>query len=347
MNPRLLIIIIAFISTLASCEKKDRRESSTSNNSIEQLVDKKNAWEYLEDIQRIADENQNHRSVSSPGGIATANYITNQLHLIGFTPKALSFEFEKKNHEKIKGQNIIVDITGKSDSIIMFGAHYDSVEMGPGINDNATGVAILLELASALEELKIKPEKTIRFAFWDAEEEGVIGSSSYIKNLPELEKNKITSYINIDMVGTKDPDILILDGDGNSFKQMREDLKKNGMPDKEINKMVGEMEKRMPKPKPGSAELEKIIDKYLKDKNIKYKDDIITSLSTDTASFFQLSPTSGIVMTHDILQKDGSLLFAPCYHQACDDIKNVNRTSFNIALGLISHLVDKLAYVRK
>ncbi|GEN73666.1 hypothetical protein [Chryseobacterium lathyri] len=112
------------------------------------------------------------------------------------------------------------------------------------------------------------------------------------------------------------------------------------MPEKEINAML----EGMPKPHPGSAELEKIVENYLKGQNIKYTDDLITSLSTDTAPFFQLSPTVGIVMTHDIEEENGVLLFAPCYHQACDNISNVDRKSFNIALGLISHLADKLAF---
>lgn len=338
MKKSTLILFSVIFAGIISCKKAER------SSSVEELANKEATWKHLESIQKIADDNKNHRSVGSPGGIATANYIIGQLKLLGLNPSKLPFETEGKNHKKINGQNIIVDIPGKSSDIVMFGAHYDSVEMGPGINDNATGVAILLELASALQKKGSQLEKTIRIAFWDAEEEGVLGSAYYTKHLSDADKKRITNYINVDMVGTKQPDILVLDGNGSSFKQMREDFKKSGLPDKEIDAMISDLKKDIPKPKEGAAELEKMVEDYLNNKKIKYKDDLITSISTDTFPFLQISPTTGIAMTHDIMQDDKSLLFAPCYHQPCDNINNVDKNSFYIALGLITYLADKLAF---
>ncbi|WP_426478977.1 M20/M25/M40 family metallo-hydrolase [Chryseobacterium sp. CBSDS_008] len=336
-----LILSFAVASFIISC--KNTEQKTIQNFSVEQLVDKNTTWKHLEEIQKIADNNQNHRSVGSPGGIETANYIESQLNTFGLKPLRLPFETEDREHKKIKGQNIVVEIPGKSKDIIMFGAHYDSVEMGPGINDNATGVAILLEMASVIKKQNIIPEKTIRIAFWDAEEEGVLGSVYYTKHLSESEKKSIKSYINVDMMGTKQPEILVLDGDGSSFQQMREIFKKKGIPAQKIEQLVREMEKSIPKLKAGSAELEKIVETYLKNKNIKYKDDLLTSLSTDTTAFIEICPTTGLGMIHDILQADGKLLFAPCYHQPCDNISNVDKDSFYIGLGLITHLADQLA----
>lgn len=338
MRKTTAMIAFAMASFLVSCKKNNNTLPSQSI-SIEKTANKESAWKHLEAIQKIADKNQNHRSVGSPGGIATADYIIEQLQLLGLKPEKIPFETQDAKKNIIKGQNIIVEIPGKSSDVIMFGAHYDSVEMGPGINDNATGVAILLEMALAAKKTNIQPEKTIRIAFWDAEELGVLGSPAYIKNLSEPEKKKISSYINIDMVGTKDPEIIILDGDGSSIPPLKEDFKKAGISDKEIENILG----GMPKAHPGSAELEKIVEEYLKSKKILYKDDLMTSLSTDTIPFFQLSPTTGIVMTHPTTEANDVLLFAPCYHQACDNISNVDKKSFNIALGLVAHMVDKLA----
>lgn len=331
MRKKIVAIAFAAASLFISCKRAEI--------SIEQSISKESTWKHLEDIQKIADQNKNHRSVGSPGGIATANYIVEQLELSGLKAVRLPFEAEGVDKKKIKGQNIIVDIPGKSSDIVFFGAHYDSVENGPGINDNATGVAILLEIASVVKKKNIQPEKTIRIAFWDAEESGVVGSADYIKSISEEEKKKISSYVNVDMVGTKDSEILILDGDRSSIQPFKDTLKKNGLADKDIEAMVG----GIPAAHQGSSKLEKIAESYLKAKNIKYKDDLFTSLSTDTAPFFKLSPTTGLMMTHEILEKDGALLYASCYHQACDNINNVDKKSFDIAIGLISHFADELA----
>ncbi|WP_111960894.1 M20/M25/M40 family metallo-hydrolase [Chryseobacterium lathyri] len=202
MRKKTLFMVLSITTLVVSC-KKSNKTPQISSTSIEQFVDKNTTWRHLEDIQKIADKNQNHRSIGSSGGIATANYIVGQLELLGLKPIKLPFEIEGRNNKKIKGQNIVVEILGKSDKVVMFGAHYDSVEIGPGINDNATGVAILLELVSAARKMNIQPEKTIHIAFWDAEEEGVLGSASYIKQLSEQEKKRINSYINVDMVGIR------------------------------------------------------------------------------------------------------------------------------------------------
>lgn len=338
MRKTTTMIAFAIASILISCKNNNTLPSQSI--SIEKTANKESAWKHLEAIQQIADKNQNHRSVGSPGGVATADYIVEQLQLLELKPEKIPFEAQNAKKNTIKGQNIIVEIPGKSSEIVMFGAHYDSVEMGPGINDNATGVAILLEMALAVKKTNIQPDKTIRIAFWDAEEFGVLGSAAYIKNLSEPEKRKISSYINVDMVGTKEPETLVLDGDESSIPPMKENFKKAGVSEKEIEMMLG----GIPKPHQGSAELEKIVEQYLKSKKVTYKDDLMTSLSTDTAPFYQLSPTTGIVMIHTIEEADGVLLFAPCYHQECDNINNVDKKSFNIALGLVTHMVDKLAF---
>jgi Zn-dependent M28 family amino/carboxypeptidase len=82
----------------------------------------------------------------------------------------------------------------------MLGAHLDSVVDGPGINDNGSGVAALLELADALRDTV--PAATIRLAFWGGEELGLAGSSSYVRNLSEEERGRIVAYLNADMLAS-------------------------------------------------------------------------------------------------------------------------------------------------
>jgi len=82
--------------------------------------------------------------------------------------------------------NVIAELPGKNDdNVVMAGAHLDSVQRGPGIQDNGSGSAALLEVAEQLG--KLKPQNTLRFAWWGAEEAGLIGSTEYVNGLSEAE----------------------------------------------------------------------------------------------------------------------------------------------------------------
>jgi aminopeptidase Y len=90
--------------------------------------------------------------------------------------------------------------TGDPDSVVMLGAHLDSVIDGPGINDDGSGVAMLLEIARWMSTREA--DATVRFAFWAGEEEGLYGSREYVDALPEAERGAIVAYLNLDMVGS-------------------------------------------------------------------------------------------------------------------------------------------------
>ena len=75
--------------------------------------------------------------------------------------------------------------TGRADRTVVVGAHLDSVLEGPGINDNGSGSATILEVAEEMSELGIQPRNKVRFAFWGAEESGLIGSEYYVDQLSE------------------------------------------------------------------------------------------------------------------------------------------------------------------
>lgn len=323
--------------------------SSNDNNAADQRIDlttvvnTDNAWKHLVAFQKIADENNNNRSVGSPGGIATVDYILGQLKALGLEPYTQVFT----NGKGVKGRNVIVDIKGKLDKVTMIGGHFDSVEHGPGINDNATGVAVLLEMINQIVKNKVIPNHSLRFAFWDSEEENVAGSRYYVKELSAEEKGKLVNYINIDMVGTGNPTLLITDGDGSSWKTMREDMLKDVKADeerKEIEEMLVVLEQSYPKQVAGADKLEQLYVEYLKDKNMNYKDDYLLSNNSDVFAFLGIVPAFGIVMTNEQEMEDGGLLYAPCYHQKCDDIKNVDKKSFAFALNSITYLVQKIAF---
>jgi Zn-dependent M28 family amino/carboxypeptidase len=103
--------------------------------------------------------------------------------------------------ERRRTVNVIAETAaGRADRVVMAGGHLDSVPAGPGINDNGSGVATLLEAAEAIGARP--PGTPVRLAFWGAEELGLIGSRRYVRGLGGAERGRIAAYLNFDMVGS-------------------------------------------------------------------------------------------------------------------------------------------------
>jgi hypothetical protein len=105
--------------------------------------------------------------------------------------------------------NIIAETKqGDPNNVVMLGAHLDSVQKGAGINDDGSGTAALLEIMTAVRRYDSFPNK-IRFAWWGAEESGLVGSLYYTSHLTEAEADSIKYYFNYDMIGSPQPDFSI------------------------------------------------------------------------------------------------------------------------------------------
>lgn len=102
--------------------------------------------------------------------------------------------------------------TGSTQNVVMAGAHLDSVPEGPGINDNGSGVAAILETAVQLGSSP-QVQNAVRFAFWGAEEEGLIGSTKYVQTLDAEALKDIALYLNFDMLASPNPAYFTYDGD--------------------------------------------------------------------------------------------------------------------------------------
>jgi Peptidase family M28/PA domain len=111
--------------------------------------------------------------------------------------------------ERRETANVIAE-TGPEDGrrVVMAGGHLDSVPAGPGLNDNGSGVAALLHIADRLAGRELP----LRFAFWGAEEIGLVGSRRYMDGLSRSERQRIAAYVNLDMVGTPDSEPEVYDG---------------------------------------------------------------------------------------------------------------------------------------
>jgi Zn-dependent M28 family amino/carboxypeptidase len=115
-------------------------------------------------------------------------------------------------------QNLIAETpTGRDNQTVMAGAHLDSVPEGPGIEDNGTGSAALLEIALQMKRLGVQPRDTVRFAWWGAEEAGLVGSQRYVDSLTPSQLSDIDLYLNFDMIGSPNYGRFIYDGDGSAF----------------------------------------------------------------------------------------------------------------------------------
>ncbi|BAX78770.1 M28 family metallopeptidase [Labilibaculum antarcticum] len=148
----------------------------------------------------------------------TVDYTTFMLKSDVISPDAKKITYDIKSEliEDYQTQNLIGYLPGKSDTCIIFSAHYDHLghfgdKIYPGANDNASGVAMVLNLAKHFKSLKKKPHYTMVFALFSGEEAGLLGSKHYAENpLISLDKTKIN--LNFDMVATGDKGIFVING---------------------------------------------------------------------------------------------------------------------------------------
>lgn len=139
------------------------------------------------------------RHFENPGSLdGAANYIEQKLVASGLQTQRHSFENNTYH-------NIIAEISGTSriDEIIIVGAHYDTVWLSPGANDNASGVAAMLEIARNLAGMN--PERTIRFVAFSNEEQPFAGSDEmgsmmYARHVQEAGENIVAMY-SLEMLG--------------------------------------------------------------------------------------------------------------------------------------------------
>jgi Zn-dependent M28 family amino/carboxypeptidase len=113
--------------------------------------------------------------------------------------------------------NVIAETDGgRTDRVVLLGAHLDSVAEGPGINDNGSGSAVVLEIAEQIAALGVEPRNQSRFAFWGGEEAGLFGSQYYVDTLPKTELKNISVNLNFDMLGSPNFVRFVYDGDGSA-----------------------------------------------------------------------------------------------------------------------------------
>ncbi|TDZ67613.1 putative leucine aminopeptidase 2 [Colletotrichum trifolii] len=204
-------------------------------------------------------------------------------------------------------QNVFVETEeGDPHNVIMLGAHLDSVQAGPGINDDGSGTSLLLELFHALTKYRTKNK--VRFAWWGAEENGLLGSKHYCSNLAPADVDDLLVYLNFDMVSKGY--FGVADTDGSSH---------------------GSVAPR------GSDVVEHIYEAYFESKGHEVTPAILTN-GSDYASFWQiLNKPFGFLNTGTAVAQD------PCYHQACDTIENPDPETITVNARAAAHMLTVLS----
>ncbi|WP_225636362.1 M28 family metallopeptidase [Streptomyces solaniscabiei] len=168
-----------------------------------------NVKAHLAQLQSIATANGGNRAHGRPGYQASINYVKAKLDAAGFTTTVQQFSSSGRT-----GYNLIADWPGgDTNQVVMSGSHLDSVTSGPGINDNGSGSAAVLETALAVARSGYQPTKHLRFAWWGAEELGLVGSRYYVNSLGSTGRAKISGYLNFDMIGSPNPGYFVYDDD--------------------------------------------------------------------------------------------------------------------------------------
>ncbi len=160
-----------------------------------------NAYAFMKQLQ----SNYPYRQVNSSNGMLSGaeEWLKSQIVTMGYEYMAQPFTMTSADGvTPCYGENLIFSKQGASDRVIVVGAHYDCVEQTFGTDDNASGVGVLLELAS-IYSTKESPY-TIRFVLFSAEEPGCLGSQYYVDNLSQEERDRIACMINIDTIAAGD-----------------------------------------------------------------------------------------------------------------------------------------------
>ena len=221
--------------------------------------------------------------------------------------------------------NVIADSRrGDKDRTIVVGAHLDSVEAGPGINDNGSGTATILEIAEQVAKLKDDPRNRLRFAFWGAEEAGLVGSTAYVaEQVSSGGIEDIEANLNFDMLGS--PNFVRFVYDGNSSDTPPPP---GGAP-------------------AGSAQIEQLFLRYFRSQGL-VTDPTAFDGRSDYGAFIANGVPAGGLFTgaegiktarqEAIYGGFAGLAFDPCYHQACD-------TFFNLSYTAVDQMSDAAADV--
>jgi aminopeptidase Y len=207
----------------------------------------------------------------------------------------------------IMTSNIIAQTSGgDQDNCVMLGGHSDSVPEGPGINDDGSGSISVLEVALRLTDFRIN--NCVRFAWWAAEEEGLLGSNFYVASLTEEENKRIRLFMDYDMMASP------------NYAYQIYNASNEGNPE-------------------GSGDLKQLYIDWYEKQGLNYTL-IPFDGRSDYDGFIRGGIPAGGIATgaEGVKTEDEEAMFGgkagdwydPCYHQLCDDTSNVDLEAWEV-----------------
>ncbi len=274
-----------------------------------------NVQAHLNQLQTIATNNGGNRAHGRTGYRASVDYLQSRLNAVGYTTSLQSF-----TSGGLTGYNLLAEWPrGDANNVIMAGGHLDSVTAGPGINDNGSGSAALLEVALTVASQNLTPDKRIRFGWWGAEERGLVGSTYYVNNLASADRSRIKAYVNFDMIGSPNAGYFVYSASGQPS---------------------------------GSLALQQVLQEPFAAMGVPTE---LTSVGgrSDHAAFANAGiPIGGLFTGAEVTktsaqaQKWGGTAgqaFDRCYHASCDTTANINVTALDRNADAIAHAVWTLS----
>ena len=195
-----ILYIIPFAMMLSCCSSVKNQSTASSGKLDAQL---------LKDVEILSSDAYQGRKTGTKGAEMARAYIIARFQKLGLKsyPQhinyAQEFTFNSRGGAKVNGTNVIGYIPGKGNNVIVVSAHYDHLgmvkdEVFNGADDNASGTAGLMKIAAYFT--KNKPNNTIIFASFDAEEMGLQGAKAFVAN-PPVPIGTIAVNLNMDMIG--------------------------------------------------------------------------------------------------------------------------------------------------
>ncbi|MFG2484718.1 M28 family peptidase [Streptomyces virginiae] len=269
-----------------------------------------NVQAHLTQFNTIASQNGGHRRAGSAGYTQSLAYVKGKLQAAGYTVTE-----QNCTSCTYPSNNLIADWPGgPADQTVMFGAHLDGVSAGPGINDNGSGSATLLENALVLAQKNPTMTKHVRFAWWTDEEQGLNGSEFYVNQMSSAQRSAIKGYYNFDMVGSTNGGYFINNVNSTTAAPLKA---------------------------------------YWTSLNLAPEENTEGQGRSDDYSFQQAGiPTSGYAAgasarkTSAQATKWGgtaNAAYDPCYHSSCDTTNNINATVLNRSADGVAYAVWKQA----
>jgi Zn-dependent M28 family amino/carboxypeptidase len=267
-------------------------------------------------------------SSGSPAGLFTPGYyqqLTVPVGVIGNDANAalrrttapVSLILDSKPVMK-KARNVVAQTkTGDSRNVVMVGAHLDSAPASPGVNDDGSGVAAVLETASALGS-QPRINNTVRFALWGSEENALQGSTKYVRGLDREQLDGIALYLNLEMIGSPNAGYFTYDGDQTG--QANPEIPLRAIPE-------------------GSAGIERTLAGYLNSAGVRPAD-MPLARYTDYQAFLDAGVPVGGLTTGASQRKTevqarlwggrAGAPFDPNYRTARDTVDNIDRHALSV-----------------